>query len=112
VYTGTLVHWNTMSKHPGETEKGMPCETLEFGTVMMSLGQQMSDEDLSLMIAEVDQDSSGTVDFAEFLGLMARQMKDHDRDRVLLNAFNIFDADQTGIIGVAWCQYKRGGYLS
>ena len=65
-------------------------DTSELGEVMRSLGQKMSDEDLEKMIQEVDADGSGTVDFAEFLGMMAKQMRDHDTDLVLRRAFDLF----------------------
>ena len=48
------------------------------------------DDELARMIEEVDADGSGTVDFAEFLGMMAKQMRDHDTDIVLKRAFDLF----------------------
>jgi len=80
-------------------------DTAELGTVMKSLGQRMSEAELAQMISEVDVDGSGTVDFAEFLGLMARQMKDHESDKALHSAFAIFDSDGTGRIKVAHVRY-------
>jgi calmodulin len=65
-------------------------DTGELGEVMRSLGQKMSDDELARMIEEVDADGSGTVDFAEFLGMMAKQMRDHDTDIVLKRAFDLF----------------------
>ena len=65
-------------------------DTGELGEVMRSLGQKMSDDELHRMIEEVDADGSGTVDFAEFLGMMAKQMRDHDTDIVLKRAFDLF----------------------
>jgi calmodulin len=65
-------------------------DTSELGEVMRSLGQKMSDDELHRMIEEVDADGSGTVDFAEFLGMMAKQMRDHDTDIVLKRAFDLF----------------------
>ncbi len=42
---------------------------------MRSLGQNPTEGELQDMINEVDADSSGTIDFPEFLTLMARKMK-------------------------------------
>lgn len=72
--------------------------TKELGTVMRSLGQNPSDEDLQQMIAEVDQDKSGTIDFREFLGLMAKKMKETDTEEDLIEAFKVFDRDGNGLI--------------
>jgi calmodulin len=49
--------------------------TKELGTVMRSLGQNPTEADLQDMINEVDADGNGTIDFPEFLNLMARKMK-------------------------------------
>lgn len=47
----------------------------ELGTVMRSLGQNPTEAELQDMINEVDADGNGTIDFPEFLMLMARKMK-------------------------------------
>ena len=46
---------------------------------MRSLGQNPTEAELQDMINEVDADGNGTIDFPEFLTMMARQMKDTDR---------------------------------
>jgi hypothetical protein len=56
--------------------------TKELGTVMRSLGQNPGEAELQDMINEVDTDGNGTIDFPEFLTMMARQMKDTDDDDV------------------------------
>lgn len=42
---------------------------------MRSLGQNPTEAELVDMINEVDADGNGTIDFPEFLNLMARKMK-------------------------------------
>ena len=41
------------------------------------------------MINEVDADGNGTIDFPEFLSLMARKMKDTDTEEELIEAFKV-----------------------
>lgn len=60
------------------------------------------------MINEVDADGSGTIDFPEFLSLMARyfqtkfrKMKDTDTEEELVEAFKVFDRDGNGLISAA-----------
>ena len=53
------------------------------------------------MINEVDADGNGTIDFPEFLNLMARKMKDTDSEEELKEAFRVFDKDQNGFISAA-----------
>ncbi|XP_073317374.1 calmodulin-2 isoform X1 [Primulina huaijiensis] len=75
--------------------------TKELGTVMRSLGQNPTEAELQDMINEVDADQNGTIDFPEFLNLMARKMKDADSEEELKEAFKVFDKDQNGFISAA-----------
>lgn len=75
--------------------------TKELGTVMRSLKQNPTEAELQDMINEVDADGSGTIDFNEFLNLMARKMKDNDTEEELKEAFRVFDKDQNGFISAA-----------
>lgn len=47
----------------------------ELGAVMKSLGQPMTDEEVKSMLAEADSNGNGTIEFAEFLIMFARQNK-------------------------------------
>eukprot|EP00438_Fugacium_kawagutii_P009822 Skav212323 [mRNA] locus=scaffold3374:166035:166867:- [translate_table: standard] len=72
---------------------------------MRSLGQNPTEAELQDMINEVDADGNGTIDFPEFLSLMARKMKDPVRDtdteEELIEAFKVFDRDGNGFISAA-----------
>ena len=72
--------------------------TKELGTVTRSLGQNLSEAEIKEMIDIVDEDKNGTIDFQEFLHLMARKMKIIDKEEELLDAFNILDRDGSGKI--------------
>ena len=72
--------------------------TKELGTVMRSLGQNLSEAEIKEMTDIVDEDKNGTIDFQEFLHLMARKMKIIDKEEELLDAFNILDRDGSGKI--------------
>ncbi len=65
---------------------------------MRSLGQNPTEAELHDMINEVDNDGSGTIDFAEFLSLMSKKMKDADSEEELMEAFKVFDKDGNGFI--------------
>ncbi|XP_050112025.1 calmodulin-2-like [Malus sylvestris] len=70
----------------------------ELFTVIRSLDQNLTEEELQDMISEVDVDRNGTIDFAEFLSLMANKMKKTDAEEELKEAFKVFDKDQNGYI--------------
>ena len=75
--------------------------TKELGTVMRSLGQNPTEGEIQDMINEVDVDGNGTIDFPEFLSLMARKMKDTDTEEELIEAFKVFDKDGNGLISAS-----------
>ena len=68
---------------------------------MRSLGQNPTEAELMDMINEIDADGSGTIDFPEFLTMMARKMKDTDSEEEILEAFKVFDKDGNGFISAA-----------
>lgn len=72
--------------------------TAELSNVMKALGQDISEDDVSVMISEVDSDGSGEIDFAEFCTLMARQMEKADPEYEYKKAFKIFDKRGDGFI--------------
>ena len=72
--------------------------TKELGIVMRSLGQNPTESELEDMIADVDTDGNGTIDFPEFLTMMARKMKDTDAEEEIKEAFRVFDKDGNGYI--------------
>jgi calmodulin len=53
------------------------------------------------MINEVDADGNGTIDFIEFLTMMARKMRDTDSEEEIKEAFKVFDKDGNGYISAA-----------
>merc|ERR1712146_46136 len=75
--------------------------TKELGTVMRPLGQNPTEAELQDMINEVDADASGTIDFPEFLNLMAKKIKDTDSEEEIKEAFKVFDKDGNGFISAA-----------
>uniref|UniRef100_A0A7N5J8W6 EF-hand domain-containing protein n=1 Tax=Ailuropoda melanoleuca TaxID=9646 RepID=A0A7N5J8W6_AILME len=92
--------------------------TKELGTVMRSLGQNPTEAELQDMINEVDADGNGTIDFPEFLTMMARKMKDTDSEEEIREAFKVFDKDGNGYISSAELRHvmtnlgeKDGDYL-
>lgn len=73
----------------------------ELGTVMRSVGHNPTETEIKSMIQGVDVDASGTVDFAEFLTLMAKRTREVDTKDEIREAFRVFDRDGDGYISVA-----------
>ncbi|GAV57538.1 EF_hand_5 domain-containing protein [Cephalotus follicularis] len=81
---------------------GDGCITIEeLATVIKSLDQTPTEEELQDMIREVDADGNGTIEFEEFLNLMAKNLKETDAEVELKEAFKVFDKDQNGYISAS-----------
>ena len=72
----------------------------DLGQVMRSLRMNPTEQDLQDLIAEIDNNNSGTVDFDEFLLLMAKKSKDTDMIERSLDAFRVFDKQNKGFIAI------------
>jgi len=72
--------------------------TKELGTVMNSLGQKPTPQELENMIKEVDIDGNGEIDFDEFLAMMAKKLKETDLEEDIREAFRVFDNKNSGTI--------------
>mmetsp|Transcript_118450 Transcript_118450/g.205743 ORF Transcript_118450/g.205743 Transcript_118450/m.205743 type:complete len:172 (-) Transcript_118450:140-655(-) len=73
----------------------------ELGVVMRSLGRKPTMEELKAMIAEVDDDGSGQIEFPEFLSLMASKLQDTDSIEEMREAFMVFDRDKSGSVSAS-----------
>ena len=72
----------------------------EVSDLLMSLGMPVSEDELREMTNEVDIEGNGTVDFKEFIQLMARKLRDMDNEEEYIEAFKIFDKDNSGKISL------------
>ena len=81
-----------------------PCHTvhrspiffcIELAEVLTALGQSPSEEDISKMIKEVDADVNGSIEFPEFLKMMASRHRVVDNEEEIQEAFKVF-ADSSG----------------
>ena len=57
--------------------------------------------DLFLTLFSPQPPAQGTIDFAEFLTMMARKMKDSESEDEIKEAFKVFDKDGDGLISAA-----------
>lgn len=67
-------------------------------------GGGISDREIADMITEVDMSGTGTVEFNEFLFMMAKRIKDPENKDDARKAFEVFDTDGSGFIDAAKLQ--------
>ncbi len=65
---------------------------------MRALGFEPKKEEIKKMIADIDKDGSGTIDFEEFLQMMTAKMGERDSREEIQKAFKLFDDDNKGFI--------------
>ncbi|KAK1833893.1 hypothetical protein QBC39DRAFT_344656 [Podospora conica] len=70
----------------------------ELGDVMKELGLNPSDAELEDLVNEADLNKDGVICFDEFLNLMSQTVKETDTEQELVNAFRVFDKDNSGTI--------------
>ena len=57
---------------------------------MRALGFEPKREEIKKMIADVDKDGSGVIDFPEFLDMMTQKMAERDPREEMLKAFRLW----------------------
>jgi len=70
----------------------------ELDTVLRSLGQPLTKEEIRDMIEEADTDGNGTIEFPEFVVMMAKQARESDAGDEIREAFTMFDKNGDGYI--------------
>jgi calmodulin len=77
---------------------GGSIDARELKELMVSAGQNPTDEELEEMIRIADADGTGDIDFAEFVTLMAHRIADEKSEETLRAAFSVFDTSGDGFI--------------
>ena len=72
-----------------DKDKGGTISVQEVQDLMDMLGMQMSEAETRAMVAEIDLDGNGEIDFEEFLIIVAGQKNTSCNKRELLRAFRI-----------------------
>ncbi|XP_016280494.1 uncharacterized protein LOC100011661 [Monodelphis domestica] len=70
----------------------------ELKTAVCALGFEPKKEEIHKMMAEIDKEGLGTMNFESFLTVITTKMREKDEKEQLLKAFKLFDDDNTGCI--------------
>jgi Ca2+-binding EF-hand superfamily protein len=65
---------------------------------MTALGFESKNQSICQMIADLDADGSGAIDFGEWLNLMTKRVNDKDSRGNINKIFALFDDERTGFI--------------
>eukprot|EP00795_Rhopilema_esculentum_P002777 gene2777-1000_t len=72
----------------------------EFKAVMQSVGYTVDNDDIREIFHEIDDNSSGHIDFIEFLQLMNKSIKEPITEENIRQCFEVFDKDEVGYITI------------
>lgn len=67
---------------------------------MVSLGFDAKNLVIFQMIADLDEDGSGLLEFDEFLHLMTNRISDKDTRGNFKKVFNLYDDERTGMVWI------------
>merc|ERR1712072_445093 len=81
-----------------DTDGSGTIDAKELKVAMRALGFEPKKEEVKKMIAEIDKDGTGQIDFIEFMDMMTVKMAERDPREEILKAFKLFDDDDTGYI--------------
>ncbi|CAN8254803.1 unnamed protein product [Cochlearia groenlandica] len=81
-----------------DTDGSGTIDAKELNVAMRALGFEMTEEQINKMIADVDKDGSGAIDFDEFVHMMTAKIGERDTKEELTKAFKIIDLDKNGKI--------------
>merc|ERR1712216_719966 len=71
----------------------------ELKAAMRALGFEIKKEELKKMVADIDSDGNGDIEFSEFLEMMTGKMGEKDSREDIEKVFKLFD-DDTGKISL------------
>ncbi|KAI9295190.1 calcium ion binding, calmodulin [Neoconidiobolus thromboides FSU 785] len=69
----------------------------DLGTVMRSLGQTPSDNDVQNLISQLNQ-SNGLINFEQLVAIMEENKKNTSTEEQIMDAFKVFDKEGKGLI--------------
>ncbi|CAH9058426.1 unnamed protein product [Cuscuta epithymum] len=84
-----------------DTDNSGTIDAKELNVAMRALGFEATEEEIESMIAEVDKDGSGAIDFEEFEHMMTNKFGERNTKEELAKAFSIIDKDKNGKISAA-----------
>ena len=81
-----------------DTDGSGTIDQKELKVAMRALGFESKRDEIKKMIADVDQNGSGVIEYSEFLEMMTQKMAERDPREEMIKAFRLFDDDETGKI--------------
>ena len=96
-----MFFWRFERREEDEKKNSPQKPSTTTTTDTSALGFEPAADEVRSMVASVDKDGSGLVDYDDFVALMAAKVAARDPLEELRKAFRLFDDDETGKISFA-----------
>ncbi len=83
-----------------DTDGNGTIDPKEVRAAMQSLGFEAKNQTIYQIIQDIDKNSTGEIDFDQFLDLMTRRLAGSDSKEDIQKIFDLFDDDKTGYISL------------
>lgn len=83
-----------------DTDGSGTIDPRELKAAMQSLGFEAKNPTIYNMIADLDRQGQGAIDFEEFLDAITSKLGDKESREGIQKIFNLFDDDKTGTINI------------
>lgn len=90
-----------------DSNKSGSIDTEELKQALQSLGIDAKNQTLTNMIADIDKNNNGDIDFDEFIDMMTAKMSDKDTREDLKKVYDLFLGDDDGADGIEIKHLKR-----
>lgn len=83
-----------------DSNKDGNVNSIELANILKAIDINASDEEIKEIIAEIDLEGNGEINFEKFVSIVNRRDKDVDNEEEVLNAFKLFDKEGNGLINI------------
>jgi len=83
-----------------DTDGSGRIDAKELKVAMRALGFEPKKDEIKKMIADVDKEGTGTIEYQDFLDLMTVKMAERDPLEEIRKAFKLFDDDDSNFISL------------
>ena len=83
-----------------DSNKDGNVNSIELANILKAIDINASDEEIKEIIAEINLEGNGEINFEKFVSIVNRRDKDVDNEEEVLNAFKLFDKEGNGLINI------------
>ena len=83
-----------------DSNKDGNVNSIELANILKAIDINASNEEIRDIIAELDLEGNGEINYEDFVTIMKKREKDVDNEEEVINAFKLFDKEGNGLINI------------